>query len=364
MANLVALARAQTRLWPVFGALLAVLLGVVRASARPAAWPYVVPYGVVLAGLAAVGIATVGWACLALLRKGSRGWPLLLALGTLSAMLPTFAMDPVRDTTITERYVVVGLVLALAPPVLLWVLFRSGGRGRAFVERRLGLGQLRAEVSSLLLAHAVLRQRTQELQTLKVDLLQAEEAERRRLAREIHDAPLQRMIHLMRLADRSAEPGLRHQLELAASELREIAEALRPRALDDLGVVGALKWLADDATDRGSAAVRFQWTGTLPSLDGPTEAGLFRITQEAIANCIKHSDADRIEIRARSDSRRVLIRVRDNGNGFDPSAARAGHGLTGMRERAVAVGAHWAVRSGPQGTVVSVCWRVPLGEES
>lgn len=340
---------------PVVAAAAGILAGLAMSIAKYRGWQFSLPYALAVAGLIATPLATLGWGFAAALGQDSRRWRLLFVIGALSAAVPSLAFDPVRDTTITERVLAIGFVALVGPAVAAWVLFRPGGRGRVLLEDALGLRQVRAQVSPLLMAHDELRRSRDELQVLRADLVRIDEATRRRWAQEIHDAPLQRLIHAMRLADQVEQPAIRRQLELAADELRDLAEALRPRALDDLGLAGALRWLADDMTERGRIPVTFTQTGQRAVADPFVEVALFRIAQEAVANAIKHSGANAITITWRGCGSRLLLKVRDNGKGFDPTAARSGHGLTGMRQRAAAAGLGFGIRSLDSGTVVWGC---------
>lgn len=315
------------------------------------------PYSLALTGLAALTIGILGAAYAALVRADGRSWRWLAVSGAALYGLALVALGSVRDDTITERLLALAVSGVVGLPVGAWVLFRRAGPGRRFVEQRLGLAQLRAEMNSLLAAHAVLERRDREIRALQSELLRADEATRRALAREIHDAPLQRLIYAMRLADQASQPALREQIEMAAGELREVAEALRPRAFDDLGLVGALRWLADEARARAPLAAICKVQGTLPTMDPLVEVALFRIAQEAVANAVRHAGAAHLEILSRCVGRWVLLEVRDDGRGFDPRKAHKGIGLLGVSERARAIDAHWGIRSRPGETRAWVAWR-------
>ena len=313
-------------------------------------------YSLAFAGLAAVTIGIVGAARAALVRADRRSWHWLVVSGAALYGFTLVAPGSVRDDTIAERFLALAVSGGFGLPVVAWVLFRRAGPGRRFVEQRLGLAQLRGEISSLRAAHAVLQRRDREIRALQTELLKADEATRRALAREIHDAPLQRLIYAMRLADKASQPALREQIELAAGELREVAEALRPRAFDDLGLLGALRWLADEARARESVTAICNVRGTLPKMDPVVEVALFRIVQEAVANAVRHAGGARLEIRSRCVGRWVLIEVRDEGPGFEPRAAHKGMGLLGASERARAISARFGIRSRPGETRAWVAW--------
>lgn len=314
-------------------------------------------YSVAFAGLAGLSLGVLGLAHTALIGAEGRAWRWLAILGAAAYGIEIIALASVRDDTTTERLAALAVSGTVGVPAGFWVLFRKSGPGRRFLQERLGLAQLRADVSSLRAAHAALERRDREIRALHNRLLQADEATRRALAREIHDAPLQRLIHAMRMADQAAQPALRAQIEIAAGELREVAEALRPRAIDDLGLAGALRWLADEAATRGPLTAVYATKGTLPTMDPTIEVALFRIAQEAVTNTLRHAGAACLEILTRSVGGRVLLEVRDDGSGFDPTLTHDGAGLLGMRERAGAIGARWGIRSRPGQTCVWIVWR-------
>jgi signal transduction histidine kinase len=315
-------------------------------------------YSVAFAGLAGFSLGVVGMARTAWVGAEGRTWRWLAILGVVAYGLPILALASVRDDTTIERLLALALSSTVGVPVGAWVLFRQSGPGRRFLQQHLGLAQLRADISALRSAHAALEARDREIRALHNKLLQADEATRRALAREIHDVPLQRLIHAMRLADQASQPVLRAQIELAAGELREVAEALRPRAIDDLGLAGALQWLADEAASRGMLNAVYTATGTLPTMDQMVEVALFRIAQEAVTNTLRHADAARVEILTRCVDGHLLLEIRDDGSGFDPTLTYEGVGLLGMSERALAIGARSGIRSRTGDTRVWIVWRV------
>jgi signal transduction histidine kinase len=147
----------------------------------------------------------------------------------------------------------------------------------------------------------------------------------------------------------------------ALMELRRLAQDLRPRILDDMGLVPALEWLADDLTQQGGIGARVEVDGTLPRLSEEGQLLLFRIAQEALRNISKHSGATEATLSLQAYDDRLEMRVADNGHGFKlPGAvgdlAAAGKlGLLGMHERARLLGGTVDIRSEPRrGTTVVV----------
>jgi len=195
-------------------------------------------------------------------------------------------------------------------------------------------------------------------------VLQAQERERQRVARELHDQTGQALTHeiisLDLLRERTTDETAREQLEAVKrtlegtlEEVHRMAQDLRPSVLDDLGLVPALRTLA---RQRSGPRVRLQTDGVRDRFPAPIETALYRIAQEAVTNANKYARASLIEIDLRCLERnRVQLRVRDDGVGFDPGsvpdrqeAGRVGLGLFGMRERAALLHGTLEVRSASQ----------------
>jgi len=199
-------------------------------------------------------------------------------------------------------------------------------------------------------------------------LVFAQEDERRRIAREMHDQFGEQLTALNRgietLKDVCGDRAdLREQvatLETVAHRLdRDVDQLvweLRPTALDDLGLRAALASYVRDWSKRVSISAELHTTGLLDDrLASETETALYRIAQEALTNVAKHARAGNVDVilERRSDS--VLLIVEDDGVGFDPAAAGHGFGLIGMQERAALVGATLEVESAAgKGTTILV----------
>ena len=200
-----------------------------------------------------------------------------------------------------------------------------------------------------------------ELQLVNQRLIDAEEAERARLASDVHDGPLQKAI----LLSGAAQPlGDREALgrELVR-ELREVCSRLRPAILDDLGLVPSLEWLLEDAGKRFDIVPRLELRGVDESGRFPpaVELALFRITQEAISNATKHGKPKTIAVTLAGGDHALTLQVDDDGNGFAAADPRAtsGFGLPGIRGRVGRLGGSFDIRSAP-GAGTSVVVRVPL----
>ena len=191
------------------------------------------------------------------------------------------------------------------------------------------------------------------------------ESERGRLAREIHDAPLQDLAGVIReLETVPGTSGAAETLRDVTARLREMAAGLHPPVLEDLGLAAALEDLAQLS---GTAHPGYAVRTALDDLTGagqPPEAvaiAAYRVAQEAVANAIRHSAGRTVTISGAVATDAVELEVRDDGVGYAPERVRAarasGHfGLDAMRERADAVGATVSVDPAPTGTIVRFRW--------
>jgi two-component system NarL family sensor kinase len=204
-------------------------------------------------------------------------------------------------------------------------------------------------------------------------VIAAQEAERRRLAGDIHDGITQRLVSLTYHLDAAAD-AIAGQGGVAAAELARAREltnltldeahaaiaGLRPPVLDDLGLADGLASLA-----RSIAQVRVSVAGAECRLPDHVEIALYRIAQEALQNVVKHARASKAEVELRCEADRVLLRVTDDGQGFDTGARPdegASYGLRSMAERAELVGGRLAVTSRPGlGTTVTATVPVASG---
>jgi signal transduction histidine kinase len=199
-----------------------------------------------------------------------------------------------------------------------------------------------------------------ELRHVTERLTNAEEAERGRIARDLHDGPLQKAI----LLGGAADVGLRDRDGVArelVAELRELCARLRPAILDDLGLVPALEWLLEQTAQGFEVTPRLTLRGMTEDdrLAPGAELALFRVTQEAVSNALKHGHATSIHVSLARTMNGIELCVTDDGNGApiagDPVR---GLGIPGMRERLRQVGGSVSVRSdGRAGTMVSA--RIP-----
>ena len=213
-------------------------------------------------------------------------------------------------------------------------------------------------------------QEAQQREALRGDLFRrvvaAQESERQRIARDLHDETGQALtaigLGLRGVTDAVSGPDspareTLHRLQgLTADSLRElqrIISDLRPAHLDDLGLAAAMRWYAGRLQELTSLTVHVEVGGEERPLDEAVRITIFRIVQEALNNIVKHASASQVNLSLTFEDRGVRIRVRDNGEGFDPAivrlrrAGRASLGLAGMEERAALLGGAVAIQSRP-----------------
>ena len=192
-------------------------------------------------------------------------------------------------------------------------------------------------------------------------LLGAQEKEQRRIAQELHDEPLQLLVHLARSLDRAGLEEPRQEVLDISARIRAVVAGLRPPALDRLGLVPALTGLVGD--DGAGPRMELEVTGDDGRLAPDVELAVFRIAQEAVNNAVTHGRPQRIAVALHRSGGRLRLRVSDDGRGFDPrSAARRADsfGLTGMQERAELLGGRLQVTSAPgAGTTVELAVELP-----
>ena len=212
--------------------------------------------------------------------------------------------------------------------------------------------------------YRALREREQGRAQLLRKVILAQEEERKRIARELHDETSQSLAALvMRLdtslaatADVPARARLAETRGIAVRALEELHRLLldlRPSVLDDLGLTSAIRWCAERHLEPLGVAVRCEFSGLPQRLPPEIETTLFRVVQEAITNIAKHAEAETVLVQCAARPDAVTIEIEDDGKGFAPEtvAGGTGLGLTGMRERVELLGGTFEVESAPgQGT--------------
>lgn len=308
--------------------------------------------------------------CISLLREGQLTEPVnFVDCARLEQALPG---SPERhrhaSVPLIAQDETVGILNLLLPP------------GRSFNGEELDLLEALGHEIAVAVQRARLFDQVREQEHTRRQLLQrvlvAQEEERRRIARDLHDHAAQMMtaliIQLAQLSQRAESedgpmaPSLRKLHDLAQQgldELRKLVYELRPAILDDLGLGPAVRWYAETYVRPTGVLAEVNVGDLGERLSSEVETVAFRIVQEAVTNALRHARAERIEIRLDRRGTLLLVMVRDNGAGFDAGDAgpRPTLGLAGMRERAQLVGGSLQVLSVP-GVGTTVLARIPLHE--
>ncbi|RYE76301.1 MAG: sensor histidine kinase [Myxococcales bacterium] len=194
--------------------------------------------------------------------------------------------------------------------------------------------------------------------------LAAQEAERARIAQELHDGVGQSLTAVLLEAGALAqhEPrfeGVREGTRASLDEIRRVARSLRPHVLEDLGLHSALRALATDLFDKVDTHVERAISPGVPELDEPTELVVFRVAQEALTNVARHAHARNVTLRLGQVGDHVELMVIDDGIGVGGRTTDGGTGVRGMQERAALVGGEVTVeRRDGGGTIVRL--KVPV----
>ncbi len=203
-----------------------------------------------------------------------------------------------------------------------------------------------------------------------LQIIEAQEDERKRVAREIHDGPAQTLAHVLLRSElvekisreKSAEEAIQEFRELrvlirsSLGEVRRIIYDLRPMAIDDLGLVPTLQKYLRHLEDNTGMVTEFTTKGKEARVAPNLEIGLFRIVQEAAQNAYKHAKSDLLRVQLEQRPTSITILIKDDGKGFDVNKERdKSFGLLGMRERVNALGGELTIDSVVgQGTRVKV----------
>jgi two-component system, NarL family, sensor histidine kinase UhpB len=293
------------------------------------------------------------------------------AILTAGALVLAFAPSPLHgDRALIDSFgLVAGLVVMLVVNgILLRRLFGPLERlaGQMEAADVLGGGQRvpvadSGEIGTLERAFNTMLDR---LETERRDAgsyaLKAQEDERQRLARGLHDEVGQSMTAVLLQLKRmtaGASPEQRAQLaeaqqvvKTSLEDVRRLAQELRPELLDHLGLASALSNLASGFEQRTHLRVRRQLGRSLPPLDPQVELVIYRVAQESLTNVARHAQATEVLLSLQRGTHSVVLRVIDDGQGFDPGHAEGG-GLRGIRERALIVGGAAVISPRPGGGV-------------
>lgn len=256
-----------------------------------------------------------------------------------------------------------------------WCLSRGMVVGRSANGKPLRMIGTHSDVSEQKKTELALREKTKQLHTLSRRILETQETERRRVAHELHDELGQSLTAIkinLKMRDR-LQKQLPDELNTenlrivddALQQVRRLALALRPSMLDDLGLLPALRWIAEQSAARSGFTVEFDTAVPDVRLAPDIETACFRIVQEALTNIARHAQAQRVVIELHRNGDALMLSVHDDGCGFDLAAMRAravtggSIGVLGMQERAELIGGQLDIESTPgQGSTVRL--RCPL----
>jgi two-component system sensor histidine kinase UhpB len=287
---------------------------------------------------------------------------LVFALGTLVlALSPATVSSPVLLTEIPV--LLVGLALMLAANALLLRRSLAPLDALTALMQRVDLlrtGDRLTDSGHSDLTHlidtfnAMLDRLEAERSASSAHALAAQEGERQRIARELHDEIGQSLtvvlLGLKRVVDRAPGElweelhGVQETVRASLDEVRQVARRLRPGVLEDLGLHSALSALGSDFSQMSGIPVTKAVQQDLPALGADVELVLYRIVQESLTNIARHAHATRAEVSLATEDGRLTLRITDNGRG---GAVHEGAGIRGMRERALLIGARLTIDSPP-----------------
>ncbi len=243
--------------------------------------------------------------------------------------------------------------------------FHDVSTANAELERR--VADRTRELSEL---YAALQLKDERRGQLLKRVIAAQEEERRRIARELHDETSQQLTALAMQIDMTASANPTVAPKLAApralvsrmiDDLHRVIYDLRPSMLDDLGLLPAIRWYADRHLAARGIKVQCEFPDTVPALAPEARTALYRVVQEALTNIERHAMAETVLIACTATDQEITIEIEDDGVGFDPGTMTEprdtgqGLGLLGMRERMMLLGGKWTVDSEPgKGTRIEI----------
>lgn len=246
--------------------------------------------------------------------------------------------------------------------------------GYALIYRGIFISEMREPYNVAARLQDDLRGSATRLREMSAKIQQDIENERKRISQSLHDemgqnlTALQLDAGLIRRHSKEetvildAVDRMQRSIEESAASMRRIVADMRPRVLDDLGIIPAIKGLAKDVSTRTSLEIAFVPIGEFDAIEDATKTALYRMLQECLTNVTRHAHATRVQIRLFVDDGHIEMVVSDNGRGFAPAARlkRGSLGLFGLGERAGQLGGTVEVDSAPdQGTRINI--RLPLG---
>jgi two-component system sensor histidine kinase UhpB len=312
------------------------------------------------------------------------GMNALLLIAAVAVTIVVLAPHKISSFAINEEVVVLVAALALVVFVNLYLLRRVVRPLQALtaLARRVDLAgpgermpgaDPTSEAGELALTFNEMLERLEaERREATGRVLAGQEAERLRIARELHDQVGQELtavlLVLSRLQTRvpaelrSDVVDVQDEVRASLEDVRRIAIELRPEALDDLGLVSALAVLGERFAERSALEVVERIAPEMAQLAPEVELVVYRVTQEALTNVVRHSGSDHAELRLDIEDGRLVLTVRDQGKGLAVDHV-PGTGMRGMRERAKLIGATLEVTNDSSGTGCVVRLDVPLEAE-
>jgi PAS domain S-box-containing protein len=211
------------------------------------------------------------------------------------------------------------------------------------------------------------RDADERIKRLSAQVLHAQDLERRRIARELHDDLGQQLLALKMFVDKTKDDQAIKLAESAITWVRNLAYLLHPPLLDEVGLTAALKWFVDGLAQRSGIRVELKiQPDKFPRLGTDIETAIFRVAQESLSNVFRHSSSDRATVELEKASGQVVVRIRDYGKGFpdngEPIESKViGVGIAGMRERIRQFGGELRVSRCEPGTMVAASISLPGG---
>ena len=289
----------------------------------------------------------------------------LIAAGVTLTLSPATVSSPVA----WPEVVVIGAGLLVMLMLNLALIRRAVGplekltRGMREIDplspgNRVELDSQSAEVAELTdVFNTMIMRLETERRDSALRMLAAQEGERRRVARELHDEVNQSLTALMlQIGEAAGEAPsdvaqrlreTQEEMRGLSSEVQEIVRRLRPEALDDLGLTSALTVLINRFAERTGIDASRRLQHDLPTLPAETELVVYRVTQEALTNVARHSRAGAVDIELVAAAGNLTLRIADRGRGMN--GVSPGSGIRGMRERALLIGGKLRIASGPRG---------------
>jgi PAS domain S-box-containing protein len=226
--------------------------------------------------------------------------------------------------------------------------------------------ELRTRVAQLDESQRLIELRTLDLQKLSAQLLQIQDEERRRIARELHDELGQHLSGLKMVLDsKKGNEDAGELVDTALRMVRNLSYLLHPPLLDEAGLRPALHWYVDGLTERSKIPISLDLKPQLfPRLPKDIEVTIFRVIQESLTNVYRHSGSQSARVEIEKQAEIVIVRVRDYGKGCPPELAstkpsiRLGVGISGMRERIRQLGGELLVARAEPGTLIEA--KIPL----